>query len=87
MTATIVDLAARRAERDAASQADNEVESYGVAQWPGAEGFEFYAEMRSGRRVTLADGLAWDDAYRRLRKAIGAQRSQSNSTIGCRRAN
>ena len=83
MTATIVDFAARRAERGAASRADSEVESYGIAEWPGAAGFELYAEMRSGRRVVLAENLSSGEATARLltartpkaEKARGAPRS------------
>lgn len=62
MTAKIVDLAARRAERDAALRQGTEAASYGVALWPAGEGYEFYAELTSGERVVLADDLTWKEA-------------------------
>lgn len=73
MTAEIVDLATRRAERDAAQREDMEVDIYGIAQRHGHDAFELFANMRSGRRVIIAEGLAGDEAWDRLFAAISSR--------------
>ncbi|MGE7469774.1 hypothetical protein ACQKLX_10050 [Bosea sp. NPDC003192] len=77
MTATIIDLAARREARDAAEREDLEVASYGIAQERPGDGFELYAELRSGRRVLVGGDLPFAEAHRRLQTAIEAETVQS----------
>ncbi|WP_336810710.1 hypothetical protein [Bosea sp. MMO-172] len=70
MTAEIVDLAARRAERDAKEHEAMEGAVYGVADWGAPRGWEFFAELRSGERITLADGLTGNEARERFLEAV-----------------
>lgn len=76
MTAEIVDLATRRAERDDAQREDMEVDTYGIAQRHGHDAFELFAELKSGRRVTLAEGLAGAEAWERLFAAVSAKNAE-----------
>lgn len=62
MTAEVVDLAARRAERDAKEREEMEGALHGIATWDDERGWLFFADLRSGERVILADGLTWDEA-------------------------
>lgn len=79
MTAEIVDLANRRAERDAAKREDSEVETYGFAQRHDRDCVEFFAEMKSGRRVVLAEGPNLADAMQRLFAAISSKQAETET--------
>ncbi|MBN9455297.1 MAG: hypothetical protein J0I54_01590 [Bosea sp.] len=70
MTAEVVDLAARRSERDAKEREAMEGALYGVADWGAPRGWEFFAELRSGQRITLADGLPPTEAWERFLEAV-----------------
>jgi len=87
MTADIIDLAARRAERDAIQRADYEVETYGTAQRQGCERIAFFAEIQSGRRVVLAEGLNAADAMQRLLEAISSREAPAKRAGRGRREN
>jgi hypothetical protein len=79
MTAEIVDLAVRRAEREAKEREAMEGALYGIADWGAPRGWEFFAELRSGKRITLADGLTGGEARERFLEAAERRDALANA--------